>query len=419
MLAVAPTQSLFADAQLHAGRAADTLGLDAGWRNVLLVPQRELCVNFPVTLDDGSVRVMRGYRVQHNTDRGPAKGGIRYHPSVDLDEVRALAMLMTWKCAIVNIPFGGAAGGVAVDARSLRPGELERMTRRYATEISLLIGPEKDIPAPDMYTDAQTMAWIMDTISMHRGYTVPAAVTGKPVEIGGSYGRADALGLGLAVVLRDASQALDLPLDGARVAIQGFGSAGAGAARQLDAMGAAIVAVSDTGGAIYRSGGLPLDALLRHKRQTGSVLGFPEAELIDPEALVEQPCDILVPAALAQQITGANADRVRARIVAEAANGPTTPEADAILADRGVVVLPDLLANAGGVTVSYFEWVQGLQEFFWTEREVQAQLDRVMSAAFAQVWRRAQDKGIALREAAYELAVDRVAQATTIRGIYP
>jgi glutamate dehydrogenase (NAD(P)+) len=419
MLVAAPAQSLFASAQLHAARAADAIGLDAGTRAVLLATQRELCVNFPVTFDDGSVRVLRGYRVQHNTDRGPAKGGIRYHPAADLDEVRALAMLMTWKCALVNIPFGGAAGAVAVDTRSLDRSVLERLTRRYATEISLLIGPEKDIPAPDMYTDAQTMAWIMDTISMHRGYTVPAAVTGKPVEIGGSYGRVDALGLGLAVVLREASTALGVPLAGARVAIQGFGNAGAGAARQLQAMGAVVVAVSDSGGALYRAGGLDLHALLRHKRRTGSVLGFPEAELIDPDALVEQPCDILVPAALAQEITAANADRVQARIVAEAANGPTTPEADAILEDRGVIVLPDILANAGGVTVSYFEWVQDLPEFFWTEGEVHSQLERAMSSAFATVWQRAQQQRIGLRQAAYQVGVERVAQATTIRGIYP
>lgn len=409
----------FAIAQYQFDIAAELLDLPAGLRNVLRQPQRELSVSFPVKMDDGRIEVYQGYRVQHNLSRGPTKGGIRYHPQVSLDEVRALAMWMTWKCAVANLPYGGAKGGVIVDPKQLSLSEVERLTRRYATEISLLIGPERDVPAPDVNTTPQIMAWIMDTISMHQGYTVPAIVTGKPINIGGSQGRNEATARGLTVVLHEAARHLGLPLDRARVAIQGFGNAGAITARLLNEIGATIIAVSDSKGGIYNPGGLRPDAVIQHKERTGSVVGFPEADAVSNEELLELPCDILVPAALENQITARNASRIKARIIGEAANGPTTPEADAILYDQGCFVLPDILANAGGVTVSYFEWVQGLQEFFWTEREVNAQLERIMSTSFQHVLRVAQDRKVHMRTAAYLVAVDRVARATTTRGIYP
>jgi glutamate dehydrogenase (NAD(P)+) len=409
----------FANAQRQFDIAADLLKLSPGLRSILRVPQRELTVNFPVRMDNGEIETLTGYRVQHNINRGPAKGGIRYHASVDLDEVRALAMWMTWKCATVNIPFGGAKGGVIVDPKRLSVSELERLTRRYATEISILIGPDRDIPAPDVGTTPQVMAWIMDTISMHSGHTVPAVVTGKPINIGGSQGRNQATARGLAYILREAADYISISLEGARVAIQGFGNAGANSAELLTEMGATVIAVSDSRGGVYNRNGLPIEDMLAYKRNTGSVAGFPEADGVGNDELLELPCDILIPAALGNQITARNADRIRARIIGEAANGPTTPEADDILFDRGVFLIPDILANAGGVTVSYFEWVQGLQEFFWTEREVNAQLERIMVGAFEQVLRIAQERRVHMRTAAYLVAVDRVAQATTTRGIYP
>ena len=399
--------------------AAEMLNLDSGLRRILRVPQRELTVNFPVKMDDGSIEVYTGYRVQHNITRGPAKGGIRYHPGVTIDEVRALAMWMTWKCGTVNIPYGGAKGAVVVDPKNLSINELERLTRRDTGEISLLIGPDRDIPAPDVGTTAQEMAWIMDTYSMQTGHTVPAVVTGKPINIGGSQGRVEAPGRGLVYVLREASRHLSLNITGATVAIQGFGQVGTVCARVLDELGATVVAVSDSGGGIYNRGGLSIGDVLAHKDRTGSVAGFPDADRVTNAELLELPCDVLIPAALENQINAQNADRIKARVIGEAANGPVTPGADEILYDKGVFVIPDILAVAGGVTLSYFEWVQGLQEFFWTEREVNAQLERVMVHAFQNVLRQAQERRVQMRTAAYLLAVARAAQSTTTRGIYP
>jgi len=399
--------------------AADALDLKPGIREVLRVPQRELTVNFPVKLDDGSMKVFTGYRVHHNASRGPTKGGIRYHPDTNLDEVRALAMWMTWKCAVVNIPYGGAKGGVICDPKQMSMAELERLTRRYTSDIAILIGPQRDIPAPDVNTTPQVMAWIMDTYSMHQGYTVPAVVTGKPVNIGGSLGRNEATARGTTIVVREAAQQIGLDLETAKVVVQGYGNAGAIAARLLHELGATIIGVSDSRGGIYHAGGLDPNAVRGYKEMHGSVVGFPEADQISNADLLELPCDILVPAALENQITSANAARIKARIVAEAANGPTTPEADAILYDRGILVLPDILANAGGVTVSYFEWVQDLQDFFWSENEVNAKLEHVMVSSFEQVRSIALQRKVHMRTAAYLLAVQRVADATLTRGIYP
>jgi glutamate dehydrogenase (NAD(P)+) len=417
---MAPERELpFANAQRQFDIAAELLDLSPNLRCILRVPQRELTVNFPVRMDDGTIQVYTGFRVQHNIVRGPAKGGIRYHPAVDIDEMRALAMWMTWKCATVNIPYGGAKGAVIVDPKQLSMGELERLTRRYATEVSILLGPDKDIAAPDVGTNPQIMAWIMDTISMHSGHTVPAVVTGKPLNIGGSHGRNEATARGLSYILREAVDRLSFPINGAKVAIQGFGNVGATIAQLLNEMGATIIAVSDSRGGIYNRGGLPIAVVGALKNTTGSLTDFPDTDRVTNQELLELPCDILIPAALENQITAQNASRIKARIVGEAANGPTTPQADDILYDRGVFVIPDILANAGGVTVSYFEWVQGLQEFFWTEREVNAQLERIMVGAFENTLRTAQERKVHMRTAAYLLAVDRVARATTTRGIYP
>ncbi|MBC8163400.1 MAG: Glu/Leu/Phe/Val dehydrogenase [Roseiflexaceae bacterium] len=407
------------DARTMFDRAADMMNLEQGMREILRTPQRELTVTFPVKLDDGRIEVFTGFRIQHNIVRGPAKGGIRYHPSVDADSIRAYAMLMTWKCATVNIPFGGAKGGVIVNPKQLSRAELERLTRRYTSEISILIGPDRDIPAPDIGTDAQVMAWIMDTYSMHSDHTVPAVVTGKPLNIGGSHGRNEATARGMVAVLREASEALSFQLGGARVAIQGFGNVGANCARMLEEFGAVVVAVSDSAGGLYNPRGLQIADVIAYHDRIGSLAGYPEADPITNAELLELPCDMLIPAAVGAQITMDNVDRIKARIIGEAANGPTTPEADRVLFDRGVFVIPDILANAGGVTVSYFEWVQGLQEFFWTEREVNAQLERVMGAAFQQVLRLAKERHTDMRTAAYLLAVERVASATMTRGIYP
>lgn len=406
-------------AQQQFDTAADMLALTMDLRGVLRLPKRELTVNFPVRMDDGSIWMFTGYRVHHNLARGPAKGGIRFHPDVTLDEVRALAMWMTWKCAVVNIPYGGAKGGVICDPKGMSLGELERLTRRYTTEIALLLGPDIDIPAPDVNTTPQVMAWIMDTISMHRGYTVPAVVTGKPVNIGGSLGRGEATARGVMVIVREAARRLGMQLAGARVAVQGYGNAGSIVARLLHAMGAIIIAVSDSRGGVFRSTGLEPTTVLNHKQATGSVIELPDTERITNAELLELPCDILIPAALENQISEANAAQVQAKIIAEAANGPTTPAADAILHDRGILVLPDILANAGGVTVSYFEWVQDLQSFFWTEQEVNRQLEQVMVTAFDQVRAIAEEQNTSYRKAAYMLAVRRVADAVRVRGIYP
>ncbi|MDQ7799976.1 MAG: Glu/Leu/Phe/Val dehydrogenase [Armatimonadota bacterium] len=403
--------------QFH--RAARYVPLKRGIREFLAYPKRELTVNFPVKMDDGSVRIFTGYRVHHSTVLGPTKGGIRYHPSVTLNEVRALAMWMTWKCAIAGLPYGGAKGGVVCDPKQLSPGELERLTRRYATEISVLMGPESDIPAPDVGTNPQVMAWIMDTYSMHRGYSVPAVVTGKPVSVGGSVGREEATGLGCALVAREAARTLGFSLEGARVAVQGFGNVGSVAALTLHRMGAVVVAVSDSGGGVHDPRGLDPQALLQHKRATGTVADFPQAARISGKELLELPCDILVPAALEGQITAENADRVQAKLVIEGANGPTTPEADDRLQRRGVLVVPDIVANSGGVIVSYFEWVQDLQAFFWTEEEVRERLERLLVRSFRDVWRTAQERGVDLRTAALVRAIERVSDALYTRGIYP
>jgi glutamate dehydrogenase (NAD(P)+) len=413
----------FAIAQHQFDLAAERLNVDDGLRQILRVPQRELSVNFPVKHDDGSIHVYSGYRVQHNITRGPSKGGIRYHPAVDIDEVRALAMWMTWKCALVSIPFGGAKGGVIVDPKQLSLQELERLTRRFATEISVIIGPERDIPAPDVNTNPQVMAWIMDTISMNRGYTVPAVVTGKPLGIGGSLGRVDATGRGVSIIAREAAKYVGLRLDKSSVVIQGFGNVGSVSADMIAKMGCRVIAVSDVTGGYYNRQGLDIAAMLDYVRKSPnrSLSGYEQRgmERITNAELLELPCDILIPAALGNQITSLNADRIKTRVLIEAANGPTTPAADTILYDMGVFVVPDILANAGGVTVSYFEWVQGLQEFFWTEEEINERLERIMMRSFANTLELALKERISMRLAAYLVAVKRVADATLLRGIYP
>jgi len=400
-------------------RAADLLNLGPAVRENLRYPKRETTVHFPVQLDDGSTQIFRGYRVWHNLARGPAKGGIRFHPNSDLDEIRALAMLMTWKCACVKIPYGGAKGGVTCDPKTLSLRELEHLTRRFTTEISDMIGPDSDIPAPDVNTNAQIMAWMMDTYSMHRGYSVPGVVTGKPVSIGGSEGRQEATGRGVVYTIQEAAKAIDLDLHGARVVVQGFGNAGDAAARFIGELGAKVIAVSDSRGGVFNGDGLDLPLVTRHKQETGSVTGTPRTRAISNEELFELDCDILIPAALEGVITERNAPRIRARIVAEAANGPTSPEADDILRQRGVMVIPDILCNAGGVTVSYFEWVQDREEFFWSIDEINARLRRVMVRAFEDVHRTSVEHDIDLRMAAYMLSVSRVAEATLTRGFYP
>jgi len=399
--------------------AADKLNLSEDMREILRQPKRELTVNFPVRLDSGRIKTFTGYRVQHNVNRGPAKGGIRYSPDVTLDEVKALAMWMAWKTAVVGIPFGGAKGGVICDPKKMSPAELERLTRRYATEISIIIGPRSDIPAPDVNTNSQVMAWIMDTYSMHEGFSSPAVVTGKPLSIGGSEGRNDATATGVLFVTRQAAKRLGMPLQGVRVSIQGYGNAGSIAARLFHNEGCKIVAVSDTRGGIYNESGLDPAIVLRHKQEQGSVINFPRAQNIGVHDVLEVPCDILIPAATEGVITAANADRVQARIVAEAANGPTTPEADVILFKKGIVVIPDILANAGGVTVSYFEWVQDIQSFFWGVEEITQKLEVIMNRSFAAVAEKADLFSCDMRLAANMLAIARVAEATQIRGIYP
>jgi glutamate dehydrogenase (NAD(P)+) len=399
--------------------AAEKLGLSEDMREILRRSKRELTVHFPVRLDNGRIKTFTGYRVQHNVNRGPAKGGIRYGPDVTLDEVKALAMWMAWKCAVVGIPFGGAKGGVICDPKDMTPAELERLTRRYATEISIIIGPHSDIPAPDVNTNPQVMAWIMDTYSMHEGFSIPAVVTGKPLSIGGSEGRNDATATGVLFVTRQAAKRIGMSLRGVSVSIQGYGNAGSIAARLFHNEGCKIVAVSDSRGAIYNENGLDLAEVSRHKQETGSVVGFAHAQTMGVQDVLEVPCEILVPAALEGVITAANAERIQARIIAEAANGPTTPEADRILYKRGVMVIPDILANAGGVTVSYFEWVQDLQSFFWGVEEITQRLEMIMNRAFAAVAGKADQYHCDMRLAASMLAISRVAEATQIRGIYP
>jgi glutamate dehydrogenase (NAD(P)+) len=399
--------------------AADLLELDERMRAVLSVPKRQLLVSIPVKMDDGSIKVFEGFRVQYNIARGPGKGGIRYHPDVSLDEVRALAAWMTWKCATVGIPYGGAKGGVRVDPHKLSQGELERLTRRYAVEISPIIGPHVDIPAPDVYTNEQTMAWIMDTISMITGGAQLGIVTGKPISLGGSLGRAEATARGCQFTIREACKLRGINLNGARVAVQGFGNAGSIAARLLHEDGAKIIAVSDTRGGIFNPKGFDPVAALKHKEKKGSVIGFKNTELITNSDLLTLHCDILVPAALENQINLDNAHQIKARIVAEAANGPVTPGADRVLFENGVFDIPDILANAGGVTVSYFEWVQDQYGFFWSDDEVNKYLEKIMVKAFHEVNDKSKQYKTHLRTGAYCLAVSRVADATRIRGIFP
>lgn len=409
----------FAIAQQQLDAVAERLGLDDGMRRILRSPNRELTVAFPVVMDDGRTEVFTGHRVQHNLARGPAKGGIRYSPHVNLSEIRALSMWMTWKCAVVNLPFGGAKGGVCCNTKEMSPGEIERLTRRFTTEIAFLIGPTSDIPAPDMYTDARVMAWMMDTYSMHRGYSVPGVVTGKPISVGGSLGRSEATGRGCVYAIVNVAKQVGIDLDGATVAVQGFGNAGSVAVKLLAQLGCRAVAVSDSKGAIYNERGLDAEALQACRRETGSVSNFSSGDRLSNEELLTLPCDVLVPAALENQLTERIAPKVQSKLIAEAANGPTTPEADAIFQDRGMTVIPDILANAGGVTVSYFEWVQNLQEFHWKEEQVNRQLKDVMDTSCGQVIALAQREHTNLRTAAYVVAVDRVVNAIQDRGIYP
>jgi glutamate dehydrogenase (NAD(P)+) len=376
-------------------------------------------VSIPVGMDDGSTSVFKGYRVTHNVARGPSKGGIRYHPAVTLDEIKALAMWMTWKCALMGIPFGGAKGGVVVDPKQLSRGELERMTRRYTSEIINEIGPERDIPAPDVGTDASVMAWIFDTYSMNKGHSVLGVVTGKPLAIGGSLGREEATARSALYSIRDAAAKQDRSVRGMRVAVQGFGNVGSYLALLLHQEGAIVTAVSDSTTALYNAKGVDVPAAFAHKREFHTLAGLRDAEAITNDELLLLDVDVLAPCALEQVITAQNADRVRASIICEGANGPITPGGDAILEEKGVLILPDVLANAGGVVVSYFEWVQGLQEYFWKESEVNAKLNDIVSRAFEETWETAQQRKIPMRVAAYGLAVQRVAEATVTRGIYP
>lgn len=400
--------------------AARYLNLDEGLHEVLARPKRQLVVNFPVVMDNGEVQVFEGYRVQHNTSRGPTKGGIRYHPDVDVEETTALAMWMTWKCAVVNIPYGGAKGSVKVDTKLLSKRELEKLTRRFISEINIVVGERSDIPAPDIGTNPQVMAWIMDTISMQAGYTTPGIVTGKPIEMGGSQGRVEATGRGVVVAAGEAAKMLGMNFNGAKVVVQGFGNVGSIAARLAEEAGAIVVGVSDARGAIYNPKGLPINELYhKYSGRDGGIIEYPDCEKITNEELLELDCDMLFPSAIAAQITKENAPKIKAKLVVEGANGPTTPDADHILSDRGIMVVPDVLANAGGVVVSYFEWVQDLQNFFWEEDEVNKKLERIMKHSFAQVYATMQQHKTDMRTAAYIIGVKRVADATVMRGIFP
>ncbi len=398
--------------------AARKLNLDDGLWRVLRYPSREIIVHFPVSMDDGRIEVFTGYRVQHSQARGPGKGGIRYSPDVTLDEVRALASWMTWKCAVVNIPFGGAKGGVICDPKNMSQGELERMTRRYTAEIIEFLGPEKDVPAPDVNTNEQTMAWIMDTYSMHMRQTVTAVVTGKPLTIGGSRGRKEATGRGIMVVCEEALKYLNIPRDGCRVIIQGFGNVGSNAARLMQQRGYKIIGIGEYDGGLFNPNGIDVEGLVQHQLRNGTVLGFRGAEGIPTADLLTTDCEILIPAATENVITSRNAERIKARIVCEGANGPTTAVADEILADKKVFIIPDILANAGGVTASYFEWVQDRSGYFWKEAEVNERLGTILAESFDDVTRYAEAHDVNNRIAAYMLAIDRVAFTIKQRGIY-
>jgi glutamate dehydrogenase (NAD(P)+) len=424
MASAAPTvthlrENPFEIAKHQLRAVGEVFGLSDNLVNVLSECKKALSVSIPTRMDDGSVQVFQGHRVTHNIARGPSKGGIRYHPDVTLDEVKALAMWMTWKCALMGIPFGGAKGGVVCDPKRMSRFELERMTRRYTSEIINEIGPERDIPAPDVGTDAQVMAWIFDTYSMNKGHSVLGVVTGKPVQIGGSLGREEATARGALYCVREALRKQGRPMQGTTVAIQGFGNVGGYLARFLAEDGAKVVAISDSSGGLHNENGIDIAAAFAHKRETGSLSGLRGAEAISNDDLLLLDCDVVAPCALEQVLREDNAPQVRARIVVEGANGPTTPEADRILEDMGVLVLPDVLANAGGVVVSYFEWVQGLQEYFWKETEVNAKLNDITTRAFHETWNTQQEKGTSMRLAAYGLAVLRVAEATNTRGLYP
>jgi glutamate dehydrogenase (NAD(P)+) len=418
---VAPREELnpFRIAQIQFDMAAEVLKLDQGLRQVLRTPKRILEVSLPTKMDNGQLKVLTGFRVQHNVSRGPGKGGIRFHPNVTLDEIKALAAWMTWKTAVVNVPFGGAKGGVICDPKRMSKSELERLTRRYASEILPVIGPDQDIPAPDVYTDSQTMAWIMDTYSMMKGHTVPGVVTGKPLSIGGSQGRGEATAQGLVYVIEEACKVKKISLRGATIAVQGFGNAGAVAARLLADKKAKIIALSDTRGGVTNSRGIDPMKAIRYKERAGTVVGMPGASRISNDDLLTMKCDILIPAALENVITLQNAEAVKARIVAEAANGPTTPHADEILARRGITVLPDILANAGGVTVSYFEWVQNQEGLLWDSDEVNVRLQKIMQRAFQEMLEMMRKHHVPPRAAAMALAVGRVAEATLVRGLFP
>lgn len=405
---------------------AKKLKLDQGLVDKLKFPKRTLIVSMPVRMDNGRIRIFTGYRVHHNLERGPGKGGIRYHPEVTLEEITALAMLMTWKCAVVNIPFGGAKGGVYCNPRKMSPRELENLTRRFTYEIMMMIGPEKDIPAPDVYTNPQTMSWMMDTYSMHQGFSVPGVVTGKPVDLGGSEGRLEATGRGVMFVTREGLKHLGLPMEGATVAIQGFGNVGSASAKLLHKAGARIVAVSDVSGGLFAPEGIVIPSLITHVKRSKhkTIKGFKGPKFISSlkranEKLFGLKVDVLIPAALENQITSENAQHIRAKIITEAANGPITPRADRILARKKVFVIPDILANAGGVVVSYFEWVQDTQALFWKEKEVNQRLEEIMTDAFHHVLRTSKRRRVDMRMAAYILAVSKVAEATRLRGIYP
>jgi glutamate dehydrogenase (NAD(P)+) len=409
----------FGLAQQQLQRVADTFQIDPNLIEVLKECKKAVVVSVPVVMDNGTVQTFQGYRVTHNIARGPSKGGIRYHPDVTLDEVKSLAMWMTWKCALMNIPFGGAKGGIACNPKQLSRNELQKMTRRYTSEIINEIGPEKDIPAPDVGTDGTVMAWIFDTYSMNKGHSVLGVVTGKPLNIGGSLGRLEATARGALYTIREATRKLDMPIPGLRVAVQGFGNVGSFLAKFLVQEGAIVVAVSDSSGGVYNPSGIDVESAIAQKQETGSITGLKGGESVTNDELLLLDCDVLAPCALEQVITTENADNVKAKIICEGANGPTTPAADEILEERGILVLPDVLANAGGVVVSYFEWVQGLQEYFWKEDEVNARLNDISTRAFNETWATREKRGTSMRMAAYGLAVQRVSEATTTRGLYP
>ncbi|HRJ25960.1 MAG TPA: Glu/Leu/Phe/Val dehydrogenase [Fimbriimonadaceae bacterium] len=411
---------VLAMARQQLGIAAKYLDLDPGLHEVLSRPKRQLSVNFPVVMDNGEVQVFEGFRVQHNGTRGPTKGGIRYHHDVDLDETTALAMWMTWKCAVANLPYGGAKGGVRVDVKKLSIRELEKLTRRFATEINIVIGERGDIPAPDIGTNGRVMSWIMDTISMQAGYTTPGVVTGKPIELGGSEGRVEATGRGCVVAMEEAARAMGMNLQGAKIVVQGFGNVGSVAAKIAEDRGAVIVGVSDAQGGIYNPNGLPIHQLYaKCSGRDGHLSEYKDCETVSNQELLELPCDVLIPSAISQQLTKENADKVQARLIIEGANGPTTPEADDIFSDKGILVVPDILANAGGVIVSYFEWVQDLQNFFWNESEVNNKLDVHMRRSYADVESIMHQFKTNMRMAAMIIAVKRVSEATITRGIFP